>query len=279
MFPFISVISDTIAIVIDKIILKDNSITSKSFMIILFTFMWIFSLPCLYFFEITKVDFLKIFILFLIIIWSALQNYLFYFSLNNKDLNSLEPIRNSEPIVIMLLAFMIFPDERNIFILVLGLIITLALIYSQIEFKNFKKVKIIFDKYLLVLIFSIFISAILYIGYKYALEFVNPATLYSIRTLWVLFLLFILCKGKGWRLNKTQIFLSALSAFLYSLSAITQYISIARMGLNITILILSLSPIIIYSSSHFILKEDINIHQILSSIIIVFCVTIAMVVI
>ncbi len=43
-----------------------------------------------------------------------------------------------------------------------------------------------------------------------------------------------------------------------------------------TIIILSLSPIIIYLLSYFILKESVNIHQIISSFIIVSCVIGAM---
>jgi drug/metabolite transporter (DMT)-like permease len=277
MFPIISALSDSFATVIDKLILKKDNISSKHFTSILFIFMGAFCLPLLFFFEITEVNILSIFILFLIIIGSALQNYLFYVSLSNKDLSSLEPIRNSEPIIIILLAFLVFPDERNFLVLLLGLMTTLALIYSHLDFKNFKKEKVIFDKYSTILIFSIFISAILFIGYKYALEFVNPVTLYSIRTIGVLLFLFTLFKPKLSSLNKTQTSLFTYSAFLYSLSAITQYFAISTVGIGITVLVLALSPIVIYLLSHFVLKESINKHQIIASIVIITCVVIAMV--
>ncbi len=81
-------------------------------------------MPLLFFCNIENINLLVILIICLIIILSALQNYFFYVSLNHKDLSSLEPIRNSEPMVIILLSFLIFPDERNIIILILGVIIT-----------------------------------------------------------------------------------------------------------------------------------------------------------
>lgn len=277
MFPIISALSDSFATVIDKIILKKNNISSKHFTSILFVFMGAFCLPLLYFFEIKEVSILSISILFLIIVGSALQNYLFYVSLSNKDLSSLEPIRNSEPIVIILFAFLIFPDERNFLVLLLGFITTLALIYSHLDLKNFKKEKVIFDKYSTILIFSVFISAVLFIGYKYALEFVNPVTLYSIRTIGVFLFLFVLFKPKLSSLNKTQTSLFTFSAFLYSLSAVTEYFAISTVGIGITVLVLALSPIVIYFLSHFFLKESIDKQKIIASTVIMACVIIAMI--
>ena len=122
---------------------------------------------------------------------------------------------------------------------------------------------------------SIFVSGILLITYKYALEFVNPFTLYIIRTIGVAFFLYVFFRPKLSSINKTQFSLFAISAFLYFFSAVAQYFSIERIGVSMTTLILCVSPIITYLSSYFILKESITKNQILSSSVIIICLIIA----
>ena len=140
MFPIISAISGSFATVFDKIILNKTSLSSHHFTSILFLFMGIFCIPFLYFFEITNISFFSISILFGIILLSVIQNHLFYISLSKKNLSTLEPIGNSEPIIVILLAFLVFPEERNFLVLILGFITTLALLYSHLDFNPLKKI-------------------------------------------------------------------------------------------------------------------------------------------
>lgn len=272
MFPIISAASLAIAYVIDKLILNKFPMTSKDFTSILFVFMSLFCLPLIFFSDFKDINLLLIWALLLTIILSALQNYLLYVSLNNRDLSALQPINNSEPIVIALSSFIIFPDERNPLILLLVFITTITVILSSIDFKKWSKNKIKFDKYALILIGSVFISALTFILYKYTLSYISPVTLYVIRVFWVTILLYLLFKPKLSSLNKWKSSLIWMSALFYSLSAITQYFAISKVGIIMTVLSLALMPIIVYFSSYFILKEKVTITQIISSIIIMSCV-------
>jgi drug/metabolite transporter (DMT)-like permease len=93
-----------------------------------------------------------------------------------------------------------------------------------------------------------------------------------IRVFWVTILLYLLFKPKLSSLNKWKSSLIWISALFYSLSAITQYFAISKVGIVMTVLSLALMPIIVYFSSYFILKEKVTITQIISSIIIMSCV-------
>lgn len=274
MFPILSAVSLSFATVIDKFVLKKNAITSRHFTAILFLYMGICCLPLLVFFRINTIDLVSISILILIIFGSALQNYLFYVTLNKKDLSSLEPISNAEPILIMLLAFLLFPEERNGLVLLFGLFTTIALVIAHYNFENASN-RIRCDRYTLILLASMLLSAILFIVYKYALIYVSPVTLYVIRTIGVAVFLLTVFRPNMSRLSPSSHLLVMLAALLYSVAAVTQYFAIATVGVSITVLVLTLSSVITYLSSHFFLKEKVSIQQIIASMIIIVCVTMA----
>ncbi|PIN79011.1 hypothetical protein COV16_05215, partial [Candidatus Woesearchaeota archaeon CG10_big_fil_rev_8_21_14_0_10_34_8] len=130
LWPILSAVSESFATVTDKFNLNSNKINGKIFTSLLFLFMGLVSIPLLYFFKAGDEAFtlFPLIILVFIIIGSAVQNILFYIGLENKNLSHIEPIRNSEPILVILIAFLVYPSERNLFVFILGMITTLAII-------------------------------------------------------------------------------------------------------------------------------------------------------
>ncbi|PIN79601.1 hypothetical protein COV16_03355 [Candidatus Woesearchaeota archaeon CG10_big_fil_rev_8_21_14_0_10_34_8] len=140
-----------------------------------------------------------------------------------------------------------------------------------------KQIKIIFDKFTFFVLGSMFISALLNVGYKYILKYYSPFSLYVIRAISVGILLLLIFRPKIKLVTKKQVSLFTFSALLYSAAAIFQYISISRIGISITILLLSLSPSIVYILSMLLLKEKLSKNKIISSVIIISCAVAAVV--
>ncbi len=269
--PIFSAISESFAIITDRFILKHKKIDSNTFVATLFIFLALISLSLLFIFEVSynQLTPLASFILFMIIIGAILQNWLFYFSLKNRNLSLLEPIRNSEPILVIAMAFLIFPDERNILIIILGVITTIALIYAHLE-KN--KLKIALDRYAAIAFSAVLISALLNLAYKYVLEYISPISLYIFRSIGVAIILSLLIRPKITSIEKKQLLFFIISALLYSAAFILKFLAIKQVGVSITILILALSPTIIYIFSYLLLKEKITKNQIIASIVIILCI-------
>lgn len=267
--PLLSAISDSSATILDKLNLNIKKIDGKVFTSVLFLFMAFVALPLLFFFKTGEgaLSPAPVAALLFIIIMSALQNTLFYVGLEKRDLSYLEPVRNSEPIWVILLAFLVFPSERNGFVLILGFITTAALIYSSV---NMTKLKI--DKYLALVLLSIMLSGVLQIAYKYILGYYSPISVYAVRAIGVAILLFILFKPNKAKIQNKQKYFFALSALLYSAAAILKYVSISAIGVSMTILILASSPAMIYFFSKILLKEKLDNRKIISSVVIIGCV-------
>lgn len=270
--PIMSAVSESFANILDKLILNQYKLSGKIFTTYLFLFMGILSLPLLYLFKPAGIPPHIVLILILIIIGSTIQNYLFYVGLSNKHLSQIEPIIDSQPILTILIAFIVYPPERNPLILILGIITTCALLYTHIGKNEFKKIEFAFDKYSGFVYFSMLLSAILEVVYKYILININPVFLYAVRAFGVSVILSILYKPKVLSLKKNQYFLFILSATLYSAAAILQYISISKIGVSLTAVLITISPAIIYLCSPIFLKEKLSINKIIGSSIIIACV-------
>jgi len=246
----------------------------RNFTSIIFLALAILNIPLLLFFKISPeaLSFFPLLVLGLMIIGSTLSNVLIYTGLRNKDLSHLEPIRNSQSIISILLAFLIFPEERNIFVLLIGLITTLALIFANLHRHENKKISITFDKFMWYVLLSMIISSFINISYKYLLNYYSSISLYGIRAIGIFVLMFLLYRPSVKNISSKQWSLFFLSALFYTLSAILKFTSIKDLGVSITVLIFNLSPAIIYLFSKFLLKEKISKKKVLASTIIIGCI-------
>ena len=277
LFAITSAISESFAIIVDKFNLNLKNISGQKYTTFLFLFMAALSLPLLFFVDFSKesLAFFPFLALIGIIFGSAIQNVFLYVGLKNRDLSYIEPIRNSEPILIILIAFLLFPSERNMVVLLLGVFTTLALIYSHTEKNEVKKMRVIFDKYALIVLTSMFLAAFINVGYKYVLEFYSPLFLMATRTIGVAIILALAFKPKITELQQKQNWLFFLSAVLYSVASILKYFAITKVGLSLTIIILTLSPAIIYIFSKLLLKEKLTLNKVIASVAIIACVVFA----
>lgn len=274
--PLLSSILGSIAGISDKLNLKLNKTSGRIYVTYLFIVMSIVVVPLLAFsYSTNTFTPYSVFILFMITAGSTLQNVLFYSGLAKKNLSRLEPIINMEPMFVILTAFVVFPPERNWTILILGVISSLALVYSSIEKEKLKKNKIVVDKYILIVFLSMIVAGLVHTGYKIALQYYSPVTLFSLRVIGVAILMSILFKPKLSGIEKKQYVLLFISALFYATAGILKNISIIQIGISQTALILSVSPVIAYVGSSLFLKEKLSINRVAASVVIVTCVFIA----
>ncbi|MFA5996053.1 MAG: DMT family transporter [Patescibacteria group bacterium] len=273
-----STITESLATVIDKFNLKVQKLTGNTFTAVLFIAMAIISVPLLLYFSITNPSVFTpttFGLLLLVVFGSTLQNMLFYKGLTQRNLSSLEPLRNTEPMFVIIMAFFLFPDERNITVLILGAITSLALVYAHIEKSNEGLWHVQFDRYTLFVIVSMFISGLLHLVYKIILVSVSSVTLYSVRAIGVAIILGLFVRPKLALISSKQRGYFFLSAILYSAAAILKYYSITTIGIGSTVLILTSGPALVYLLSKFLLKEQLTANKIVASVIIVICLIVA----
>lgn len=277
LIPILSSIFGSIGGLSDKLNLNLHKTSGQTYATLLFVAMSLVATPLMFIFQTNNtVTPYTVLIVLAIVIGSALQNILFYTGLANKNLSSLEPIINMESLVIILIAFAVFPLERSSAVLILGIISSLALLYSHIQKDKFRQYKLLIDKYTCLAFLAIIVAGFVHVGYKIALQFYSPVTLFFIRVIGVALLMLIVSKLKVKSVMKKQYVLLFLSASLYTVAGVLKNMAIIDIGISQTVLILMASPAIAYTGSVVLLKEKLQANRVVASIIIVSCVILSL---
>ena len=269
------------AILVKKIINK-HGINFRNYIVYIFFSIVLISLPLLFFFwkvESGALDLPNLILLASIVIISIFANFFIFYSLKKEDLSEIQPIRLTTPLFTILIVFIlsfffeVYSQERNYSILVLALIASIALIVSHI-----KKNHIVFNKYSIAAIIGSLLFAIEMTLSKPILFFYNPITFYFIRSLWIFIITWTIFHQKLSPIkNKTKIMIS-LTAMTAILFRVILYYGFQTLGVIFTTTIFILAPIITYIFAAIFLKEKITIKQIISSIVVIACVAIAIVI-
>ena len=265
--PLIAIAGESIAKTIDKLNFNKNKIKPAQLIFIIFSGMFI---SLISFILITQESFpildLKLVgLISLMIIFSLAQNIFDFTGISSKNLSFREPINNFEPIMASFIAFILFPSEREIKIII-AIIIGAIVIYLG---NSDKKLNLKLDKSTIYLFLAMICSAILVSIYKFGLEFISPSYLFIFRVSGILLLLPLLRKINFNKMNTSQISYGLFSGFIYFGGFLFRLFSIKNLGLNFTILILLLGPALTYFLSKIILKERIQFKKIVISIILI----------
>ena len=175
------------------------------------------------------------------------------------------------PLLTIIIAGIVYPDERNLKILLLAIIAALALIFSHIEKRHLK-----FDKGLFPIMLAVFLGAVETNIIKELLYFYSPVAMYTVRTGLVSLLLFLIVRPSMKDMVKDGMRKLFLISFMWVLIMIFTYYSFQILGVVYTVLILMLTPVLIVFGSYLILKErKIRKKDIVALIIVVICVIVA----
>lgn len=271
--PLIAIIGESIAKTIDKLNFNKNKIKPTQLIFLIFSGMFI---GLISFILITQesfpiLDIKLVSLILLMIIFSLAQNIFDFTGISSKNLSFREPINNFEPIMASFIAFILFPSEREIKIIVAIIIGAIVLYLGNSD----KKLDLKLDKGTICLFLAMICSAILVSIYKFGLEFISPSYLFIFRVSGILLILPLLKKINFKELSTTQISYGLFSGFIYFGGFIFRLFSIKNLGLNFTILILLLGPALTYFLSKIILKEKIQFKKIVISFILILIIVLA----
>lgn len=204
------------------------------------------------------------------IVLGVIFNIIYFTVLTKKDISEIQPITILITPTAILLAMIIFPEERNLTVLIVSGIATIALLSSR-----FEKGKLNFDKYSWLLILFNILYAIETVLIRYLLDVTNAFSLYGSRAL-VLALIFfiILPKIKTNKINKKELTHISINSIVTAIEHTTKFIAISAIGVINSSLILLLGPVLIMLYSRILFKEKISLRRGIGDAIIIICIAV-----
>ena len=278
LFPIIAAVISAANTLYEKSIFNHKRRKYKLYVPIIFFFafliMAIFVYPFLGTVEKEAFQPLFLFLLITTVALAAVANLLYYRGFQRELLSEIQPFVVMSPLLTVVIASVIYPDERNWKILTLALIAAITLIVSHIEKRHIK-----LDKGIVFIIGAVVLGAIETNIVIELLYFYSPVALYTIRTGLVALILFIILKPFSYytkrkkilpiirclfsksKKNKQdiEIFNDIKKLVLVSLAWVSimtlVYYSYHQMGVVYTVLIMMVVPVLVVFGGHFILKE------------------------
>lgn len=279
--PILGALLEATGMIIEKRIIRKKCMNYKNYIVYGFFAIAVISLPFLLFFWKLKPEafYLKNLLIFIsIVLTSLIANVFIFYSLKRENVSELEPIRLTQPLFTVLLAFFlsffipIYSNEKNPLILFLAIVASTTLIIAHFDTN---KNKLIFDKYILAAILGSFFFAVELVLSKMILPYFSPWTFYFIRCLFIFLIALLIFRPDFKKIDKQTHYLTWITAFIWIIYRVILYRGYESLGIIFTTILLILSPIFIFIFARIFLKEKITKKQIVSSIIIVLCVVIA----
>lgn len=206
------------------------------------------------------------------IVMASVRNMLYYYSFQQECLCEIEPFIVFVPLATILLAGLVYPDERSHpAILVLAIIASCALVFSHI-----KKKHLVFHKALIPMFAVIVLSAAENIITKELLVNFSPIALYTVRSFFIALLLISTVRPSFKELTRNDVKNLFIISFLWVFTMIFYYYAYQKVGVVYTELINTLSPVLIILGSYLFLKDRaVTKRNIAALVIIIICVVIA----
>mgnify|MGYP000559506700 CR=1 FL=1 len=155
-------------------LLHSDKFPVKKFLFFSFLGQFILLFPVMFFlgFGLHKFTLLNLIVLFLVIVLGLLANFFNFKGLQHTKIENAEPLGLSQYIFATLIAFLVFPGERNILSLVLALLGVMVLLSLNVKRHHLK-----LDRYSLIIIAGSFFYALMQNVMKYLLLFFSPFVL------------------------------------------------------------------------------------------------------
>lgn len=273
---FLSAIGNAVEVTHSKRVMTDYHMPSRTFFTLGSTLIFFFMCVLLLLWgpiPSFTLNFVHLLLFGGVILVGFYYNYLYYYALKEGALCDVEPLAMLYPLVTMVLAVIIFPDERNYLIFIPGIIAAAVLVWSRIKPHHFKMKKATMAMLGFVILVSIEANLL-----KPLLEVVPPILLYTTRIgiLATLFLTFTRPNLK--KVTKASFWQTMIVALVVAIELPAYYYAIKQVGVVETSLIMLLGPVLILFVSKFFFKEKMTPKKIISSAIILACVATAIII-
>lgn len=194
---------------------------------------------------------------------SFISNVFDEISLKINNLSLREPLSNFRPILAGFIGYMLFPEERDLLLLV-ALMLGAVVVAWGVKPSRLAKAQRAGITYMALAVLA---EASLSNAYAVALENVGPEYIALVRTVFILVLLAIFFKPRkrNRKREKKSTQLAIAAGLAYSAGAIVSLYAIDRLGIVTAMLLLLLSPALRYASAYIFLKDKPTKHEIISS--------------
>lgn len=209
----------------------------------------------------------------LVVVASVLANLLIFYSLKRENLTEFEPIWLMQPFFTILLAFILYPAERNWVVVGLALVASITLVVSHIEKHHLK-----LDRYVLAALAGGFLFSVELVASRPILEYYSGFTLYFVRCLFICAIAFMMYRpGARFLKNKSVAWMTVAIGVMWVVYRLIIYQGYMTLGIVFTTVLFILSPVLIFLFAVIFLKEKPTVKQIVSTAIILICVALAVV--
>ena len=268
--PLIGSFLEAVGTIIDKHNLNKTKINFKNYIVYGFFASVLVMLPLLAFFwRVDSGAFLpkNLIILGLVVFFAIIANLCINYSLKRENLTEMEPIRVMQPFFTILIAFIIFSEERNWLVILFGVIASIALVVAHVKKNHF-----VWNKYMVATLFGSFFFAVEMAISKFIIPYYSPITFYFFRCFFVFAVCLILFRPNLRELDKRTGGLILFSGLSWVLYRIILYMGYGSYGVILTTIIFILTPVLIMLYAVFLLKEKFSLKQAISAIVIIACV-------
>jgi drug/metabolite transporter (DMT)-like permease len=269
-FPLLAVIGESGTNIIDKFNLSKNKISPNHLMRLAFVSMsfWVLLFILLTGKSLPHLSLASALLMLLIGAVSFAGNLFDYLSLKANDLSLRQPMLGLEPLLGGFFGYLFFTSERKPEYLIAFVISTLVVLFGTYKNGMAKAdAKGILYLSLAVLIYGACPSL-----YRLGLEHVSPEylTLFRVAIVALLVCIFLPTKIRKDKRLKSKRFYGLLTGIVCSLGAIAGLYAIQHLGIAQTMLLMLLSPAIMYTAGHLLFGEKVTIREVISSVCLVF---------
>lgn len=263
LFPLTAIISESLAKTVDKLNFKKNRIAAIHLMRLVFIGMGISLL--LYILVTGKslpdFSFIALGLVVLVAFVSFMCNVFDFLSLKADDISLREPMLGFEPILAGLFGYFLFPAEREE-----GFILAFALSTLVVYFGTHRrKLKRLQKKGMFYLSLAVLFYGILPSLYKFTMEYVDPEYLALFRVVGILLLASLFLPVRRYKKSIGKTTYGLVSGVVYALGTVASLYAIQALGVAQTMLLLLLSPALMYLVGYFVLKERVRPGEVISS--------------
>jgi len=210
---------------------------------------------------------INILILTAYIINAAILNVLWVHGVQREKLTESQSISLFGPLATILLAALIFPDERSLVPLLLSVVAIVAVLWSHSSHHHIR-----FHKGSKLLLLCVLLSSVDALFAKSLLAVYNPVTLYFLRTSIAGTLLYLFFRPHISRIKRKQLIVMLWDALSATICFTFLYWSYTLIGIVMTSLIVSISPMLAYFFARLEMKEKVTFRHFIATIVILVCV-------
>lgn len=273
--PIVGAMLEAVGTVLEKKTLKIKGVSIKNYTVLSFLAIVVVMLPLIYFlWDVKSEAYLpwNLFLLGCVVIISVVANLLIFYSLKRENISEFEPLWLMQPLFTILLAFTFYSKERNWTIVGLALIASISLIAAHI-----KKHHISFNKYALATLGGSFLFALELVISDSILAYYSSFSFYFVRCLLVFVISLLIFRPKIKGYGKKAVWLTVLVGIIWVAYRVILYQGYITFGVVFTTMLFILSPVFLLGIAIVFLHEKPTIRQIVSTIIILACVALAIV--